>query len=118
MQILIIVLTAFALFSGQSQAGELVNGATIKGIANTNNNVPNMFVVYLTGGSGPCAGNSVSFQMAPLIGDTDTKTSIREQFSRTYALALAAYTAGRKVTIHNYANSDCSGVLYLNVSNP
>lgn len=91
------IFSTFALFSKQSHAGELTNSATIKGIANTNNNLPNMFVVYLNGGSGPCAGSSVSFHMAPLTGDADTKTSNKQQFSRTYTLALAAYTAGKKV---------------------
>jgi hypothetical protein len=101
---ILLLICASLSFSGEY----IVIEGTITAIANTNGNGEN-FTVWIEGGTGPCANAGITFPIAAAGSD--------KVFERAYATALAAYMAGKKVTIHDYAGDSCTNASYIRVLN-
>ncbi|RYZ91371.1 MAG: hypothetical protein EOP04_00715 [Proteobacteria bacterium] len=99
----------FLTISTNAFAGQLTINAKVKSVTSQNSNNPDVFTIYLDGGSGVC-GNDVSFTLA-------SASNNKELFARTYAAALTAMTTGSYVMIHNYSSNSCStGASFIQIS--
>jgi Family of unknown function (DUF5992) len=95
-----------ALISFSAHAGYVIQGATIVNVGSTNGNAA-QFHVVVTGGAGPCVGQTILFHIsnAP---DADTH-------KRAYAAALLALAMGYRVNIYNYTDNNCAGASYIDI---
>lgn len=96
------LLMLFAL-SANSAGTYLVKGAIITSIANTSSNL-DIFTIWIEGGEGVCS-DVITFPRSA--------TSSNEIHKRAYAAALAAFTTGTKIWVHNYQGSDCKNASYI-----
>ncbi|MCG7586818.1 DUF5992 family protein, partial [Photobacterium sp. OFAV2-7] len=88
-------LLSFSLLIGLSlpvNAGELVHGATILEVANTNNNGAD-FAIFIQGGAGICQSRIVF---------PERKKQSEESYKQAFSIALTALASGNKVRIHNF----------------
>ena len=102
-----LILIAFFI-SGHVSAGTyIVTNAEITKISSTSGNLDE-FVVWTTGGSGPCKDSAIKFTLVD--------SGSPEVFEKAYSMALAAFAAGFKVGIHNYHNESCIQASYIHIS--
>lgn len=103
----LIAITAYSLAWGAAaEAGELISGATILSVASASNN-QEQFTITILGGTGPCAGQNITFPVS---------TSPSEMtWSTVFALAGSALKNGHTIKVYNYVNDDCSKATFLQV---
>lgn len=99
----IIFLLSLVAFSANTAGTYLVQGAIITSIANTSSN-QDSFTIWIEGGEGVCS-NNINFPRSA--------TSSNEIHKRAYATALAAFTTGAKIWVHNYQGTDCNNAAYI-----
>jgi len=100
--LVLLISTSLNVFSDM----ELVKGATVTAIANTNNNEAK-FTIWVSGGTGPCASSSITFPAS---------ASRPEVYERAYATALMAYATGDVISAHDYYSDKCYNAAYIRVS--
>jgi uncharacterized protein DUF5992 len=100
-----VLLLAFPILS--NAALQLVKGATITSIANTNGDQES-FTIWISGGTGPCVDSTLTFPK--------TAVSSLEIYQRAYATALAAFAAGFTVTAHDYQSELCHNAGYIKIT--
>lgn len=95
-----------ALLSATAQAGSIVSDGYVSIIENTSGNQA-LFTIKVTGGTGPCVGQTISFPVwaAP---DADTH-------KRAYAAAMLAFSLGYRVSVWNYVDNTCTSAAYIAV---
>lgn len=108
-QLLGSLLALLALCCANAHAGNIVTGATVLHVGNTNNNL-DAFRVFVAGGTGPCTSASGVWVVFPVGTDPDIH-------KRAYAAALLALTTGMHVTLFNYTDDACTGASYIDVYN-
>ena len=89
-------------------AGELILDATLVEVANAYGGAS--FAIKPTGGTGICAG-------VPWIVFPEAKAKSSVTHKRAIATALLAFSAGKKVRIHNYESDSCLEANFISVSN-
>jgi len=109
MLFVVVMVSCFLGIFSQAQAAEyLVSQATVTSVTNTGDNL-SLFVVRTTGGSGPCAGSYTMFYL--------NRAADADAHKRAFALATTALITGKKVTIYNYVDSNCSNAAYIELFN-
>ncbi|WP_144407661.1 DUF5992 family protein [Gynuella sunshinyii] len=88
-------------------AGYVVTDGIITKVANSEAN-NDRFVVSVSGGSGPCANQNISFPKG--------KAGSPEIFTRAFSMALTGLSTGMKVRIHNYESDDCFNAAWIELS--
>jgi hypothetical protein len=106
----IVVLVSAGLACSEAYAGYLVSDATVTHVANTAGNTPALFVVQVSGGTGPCANGATIWITFPLSAAADA-----DAYKRAYAAAMTALVTGMRVSIYNYANDNCDGASYIDL---
>ena len=97
-----------SLISFYGVAGDLIVDAKITKVGSTNNN-SNVFFVTTEGGTGPCVGLTIDFPAAV--------AQSPEAFSREFSLAIAAFTANKRVRIYSYDGNDCKQANFIAMYN-
>ena len=103
-KIMTILLLTLVGISTASAGTYVVRNAVITKIANTSSN-ENKFAIFVEGGTGSCVNEWVHFP--------ESAATSKEIHERAYSAALAAMTAGIKVTLHNYHDEGCRNVSYI-----
>jgi len=94
------------------EAGELIQGATLIEVANTNNNGPDFAIIVEGGtGTGVCSSSSNKAITFP-----EAKKQSDDSYKQSFAIALAAVTTGMKVRVHNFDDFDCGGANFISIS--
>ncbi|XOV77528.1 MAG: DUF5992 family protein [Aestuariibacter sp.] len=106
-------LIALLLISSQVSAGELVSGATIVDMGNTNNNSPD-FALFLKGGIGTCSTSGVYKIVFPEI---KFQSQSSKSFDHAFSMAMMGLATGKKVRIYNFEDDSCLGANFISVSN-
>ncbi len=88
------------------RAGELINGATIASIAAASND-QDQFTITIVGGTGPCAGQSITFPVA--------LSPSEMAWSTVFGLAAGAMKNAQLIRAYNYVDNDCSKAVFLQV---
>lgn len=96
-----LLLHSASLFAG---GGYLVQNGVINRVE-PNWGSQDGFVVKVTGGSGPCAAQSIVFPLASALVDGNSDAA----HQRLYATALTAFTTGYKVDIYNNVDGSNTG---------
>lgn len=110
-KLLIVLLSTISLTTSLNvNAGELINGATIVEVTNTNNNGAD-FAVILTGGTGPCVSPSRTIIVFP-----ESKKQSDESYRQAFSIALAGLANGMKVRVHNFEDNSCTGANFISLS--
>jgi hypothetical protein len=92
-----------------AHAGQLVTGATVLEVANTNTGDAS-FAVRIEGGSGICTGTSPHWIVFP-----DSRKASSASYSQAFAIALAAIASEKKVRIHNFIDDSCAGASFISI---
>lgn len=101
------------LLSGleNAHAGEIVHGASVRGVTNTANNIAGQFAIRVSGGTGPCTGNTyITFPISSVSGQNV------ETHKRTFNIALAASVTGDLVNIYNYESNTCDKAVFIELT--
>ena len=101
------VLLAAAGGTSTVYAGSIATDVQIQSVANTQGN-QTQFSIVVTGGSGPCSGQTINFPVWAAV-DADSH-------KRAYAATLMAFAMGAKVSIWNYVDNGCLAAAYIVVT--
>ena len=91
------------------QAGELLRDGTVVEVANTYGGAAD-FAIRVTGGTGVCANNV-------WIVFPESKAVSANSYKQAISTALLAFSANKKVRIHNFEDNNCYGANFISVSN-
>ncbi len=103
-----ILILIFIVFSQNALSGTyLISDAKIIRISSTSSNLDE-FMIWTTGGSGPCPGNEgIKFTLVD--------SGSPEVFNKAYSMALAAFAGDFVVRVHNYHDSTCNRASYIDI---
>jgi hypothetical protein len=101
------LLMSFFISANLFAGSYIITGAQITKISSTSGNLDE-FVIWTKEGSGPCKDVAIKFTLA----DSGSPAV----FDKAYSMALTAFTAGFKVSVHNYHGSSCARASYIHIS--
>lgn len=110
----IIVITSLVLLSQSLFAGVIATGVIITKVGSTNWN-EKVFTVTLSGGSGVCAGDVISFP--------EEYAQSTVAYAQAHSMAMTAFIHNKKVIISNFDNrkyknnTTCTGANSIEIYN-
>lgn len=93
-----------------ANAGWLVNGAKISGIANIANDIDHFEVSSDGSGTGVCENSAVFFKVQNMPDQS------KDALARAVAIASTAFAMDLYIYIYNYDGDNCDGASYIKVS--
>lgn len=87
-------------------AAELVDGATVVEVTNTIDK-GKAYAILVSGGNGPCANTWISFY--------EDRAASENSFKQGLAIALMAWSSGKKIRVHNYEGANCNGANFISI---
>ena len=102
----VLLILGLSLASHMSFGGDLIVDAKINRVGSVNNNADVFFITFVDG-SGVCAGQTIDFPA----GVAQSPAA----HARSFSLAMAAYTTGKKIRVYSYQGNDCKQANFISM---